>query len=59
MYSVLLQNFLSNLTAYFQAFCRFWGSVTKGLHHSVAVTLGKTFDRERKVFVLIRLELAE
>lgn len=33
--------------------------MAKGLHHPVTVTLGKTFDRERNTFVLIRLELAE
>lgn len=33
--------------------------MAKGLHHPVTVTLGKTFDRERKAFALIRLELAE
>lgn len=59
MCPVFLQTFLSNLTAYFQVFCSFLGSVAKGLHHLVAVTLGKTFDRERKAFVLIRLELVE
>jgi len=59
MNPVFLQTFLSNLTAYFQAFCSFLGSVAKGLHHFVTVTLGKTFDRARKAFVLIRLEVAE
>lgn len=59
MYPGFLQNFHSSLTAYFQAFYSFLGSVAKGLHDVVTVTLGKTFDRERKVFVLIRLELVE
>lgn len=59
MYPGFLQTFHSSLTAHFQAFCSFLGSVAKGLHDVLTVTLGKTFDRERKVFVLIRLELVE